>query len=284
MRQESFLGSVQDGIRAMPAALRWIILSTVAMFLIQTVGTIIGGVQTGGWFTHTLGFKADAGISLSQPWRLITYMLLHAGAFHLLFNMLWLWWMGRPVADRLGTRNFMILYIGAGVLGALANVMTASWLGMDTLRPTVGASGAVFGVMVAFAMLYPTTPIMLLLLPPIEARYLVLGLIAIDLLFLTTDDNVARMVHLGGALAGYGLMRAHQNGWFDLAARLTDSYRPARPVSKPKNRRMRAVSDAVVLDEVDQTEIDRILDKIAKNGYSSLTADEKQRLFNTSKS
>jgi membrane associated rhomboid family serine protease len=284
MRQESFLWSVQDGIRAMPAALRWIILSTVAVFLIQTLGTVIGGAETGRWLTDTFGFKTGAGISLSQPWRLVTYMLLHAGAFHLLFNMLWLWWMGRPVADRIGTRNFMILYIGAGVLGAMANVMTASWLGMDTLRPTVGASGAVFGVMVSFAMLYPTTPIMLLLLPPIEARYLVLGLIAIDLLFLTANDNVARMVHLGGALAGYGLMRAYQNGWFDLAVRLTDSYRPPRSASKPKNRRMRAVTDAVVLEEVDQSEIDRILDKIAKSGYSSLTADEKQRLFNSSKS
>lgn len=281
MRQDSFFGSVQDGIRAMPAALRWIVLSTVAVYLLQTFAVIVAGADAGRWIADTFGFKAAAGITFTQPWRLFTYLLLHAGAFHLLFNMLWLWWMGRPVEGVIGTRNFLILYIGAGVLGALVNVAVAWLSGMDTLRPTVGASGAVFGVMVAFAMLYPTAPIMLLLLPPIQARYVVAGFIALDILLLSANDNVARLVHLGGALSGYGLMRAYDRGWFDLATGLIDSYR--RPKG-PRNRRMRSVSDAVILEETDQTEIDRILDKIAKNGYASLSADEKQRLFHSSKS
>lgn len=281
MRDDSFFGSLQDGIRRMPAALRWIVLSAVAVFVLQTMTMVIGGPAAYRWIIDTFGFKADAGLAFTQPWRLLTYLLLHAGAFHLLFNMLWLWWMGRPVEGVLGTRNFLMLYIGAGVMGALVNVLMAALFGTDALRPTVGASGAVFGVMVAFAMLYPTTPIMLLLLPPIQARYVVAGFIALDILLLSANDNVARVVHLGGAISGYGLMRAYGRGWFDLAAGLIDSYR--RP-KKPRNRRMRSVTDAVILEETDQTEIDRILDKIAKNGYASLSADEKQRLFHSSKS
>jgi membrane associated rhomboid family serine protease len=281
MRSDSFFGSLQDGIRQMPAALRWIILSTAAVYLLQTVVLVIGGAEAYRWISDTFGFKTDAWITITQPWRVFTYLLLHAGAFHLLFNMLWLWWMGRPVEVVLGTRNFLILYIGAGILGALVNVALGSMFGMDGIRPTVGASGAVFGVMVAFAMLYPTAPIMLLLLPPIQARYVVAGFIALDVLFLTANDNVARLVHLGGALSGYGLMRAYDRGWFDLAAGLIRSYRPPK---KPRNRRMRSVSDAVVVEETDPADIDRILDKIAKNGYASLSADEKQRLFNSSKS
>lgn len=281
MRQDSFFGSLQDGIRAMPAALRWIVLSTVAAYLLQTFAVIVAGAGAGQWIADTFGFKAAADVAFTQPWRLFTYLLLHAGAFHLLFNMLWLWWMGRPVEGILGTRNFLILYIGAGVMGALVNVAVALLFGLDTLRPTVGASGAVFGVMVSFAMLYPTTPIMLLLLPPIQARYVVAGFIALDILFLTANDNVARLVHLGGALSGYGLMRAYDRGWFETASALFASYR--RP-SKPRNKRMRSVSDAVILEETDPSDIDRILDKIAKSGYASLSADEKQRLFNSSKS
>lgn len=278
---DSFFGSLQDGVRRMPSGLRWIILSTVAIYLVQTLILIIGGQAAYVWLSDVFGFKADAMLTLTQPWRLLTYLMLHAGAFHLLFNMLWLWWMGRPVEGTLGTRNFLILYIGAGVFGALINVALAGVLGMDPMRPTIGASGAVFGVMVAFAMLYPTTPIMLLLLPPIQARYVVAGFIALDVLFLTANDNVARLVHLGGAFSGYLLLKAYGKGWFDTLGLLVRAYKPEK---KPRNRKMRSVSDAVILEEVDQTEIDRILDKIAKSGYSSLTADEKQRLFTSSKS
>ena len=95
------------------------------------------------------------------------------------------------------------------MVGALVDVVV-SFVGVA--NPVIGASGAVYGVMVAFAMLYPRTPIMLLLLPPLEARYVVTGIIALDVLLLNSGGNVARFVHLGGALGGYGLMKFRQNG------------------------------------------------------------------------
>ena len=124
--------------------------------------------------------------------------------FHILFNMLWLWWMGKPVEDTLGPRNFSVLYLGAGIGGGLIHVLLSGFAD----APTIGASGAVFGMMVVFAMLFPYQQIMLLFLPPIQARYMVVGLIILDVLFLNSGDNIARVVHLGGALWGYLLMRA----------------------------------------------------------------------------
>jgi hypothetical protein len=220
--------------------------------------------------------------------------------------MLWLWWMGRPVEDTLGSRNFTVLFLGAGIGGGLIHVMLA---GMFGAAPTIGASGAVFGMMVCFAMLYPTQPIMLLFLPPIQARYLVAGLIVLDVLFLNAADNVARVVHLGGALSGYLLMKGYYRGYNYHAwiGAIVDRYaflfrsgpRPAKGSgggassssaynsgARTRNPRMRAVVDAEIIEEVenkDQLQMDRILDKISKDGYASLTAEEKRILFELSK-
>lgn len=280
MAQESFFDGVKSGILRMPAGLRWIILSTVGVFVLQALIAVVFGADVARWVNQTFGILQNVGVTLTEPWRMVTYMLLHAGGFHILFNLLWLWWMGQAVENTLGTRNFLIIYLGSGIGGALVNALVALAFGSATALPTIGASGAVFGVMVAFAMLYPTAPIMLLLLPPIQARYVVAGLIALDILFLTANDNVARVVHLGGAASGRVLMRYYSTGGMDRLASLFLRWKSARG---PKNKRMGSVVDATIIEEIDQSEIDHILDKIAQKGYSSLSAEENKRLFDSSK-
>lgn len=280
MAQESFFDGVKRGVMAMPTGLRWIILSTVGVFIAQALIGVVLGADAARWVHQTFGILQDPWVTLTQPWRMVTYMLLHAGGFHILFNLLWLWWMGQAVENTLGTRQFLLIYIGSGVGGAIVNGVLGLLFGASTLLPTIGASGAVFGVMVAFAMLYPTAPIMLLLLPPIQARYVVAGLIALDLLFLNSNDNVARVVHLGGAASGWLLMRYSSSAGMERLVSMFSGWTIRRG---PKNKRMRSVVDATIIEEIDQSEIDRILDKIAQNGYSSLSADEKKRLFDSSK-
>lgn len=280
MAQESFLDGVKSGIMRMPTGLRWVVLSTVGVFVLQALIAVILGSEAARWVNQTFGILQNAVVTATEPWRMVTYMFLHAGGFHILFNMLWLWWMGQAVENTLGTRNFLLIYLGSGIGGAIVNALIALAFGSATALPTIGASGAVFGVMVAFAMLYPTTPIMLLLLPPIQARYVVAGFIALDILFLTANDNVARVVHLGGAASGWVLMRYYSTGGMDRLASLFSTWKSARG---PKNKRMRSVVDATIIEEIDQSEIDRILDKIAQKGYSSLSAEEKKRLFDSSK-
>ena len=277
---DSFGNTFKRGFMRMPMAIRTIIAINAAFFVIQT----LGGAALNNWLIPNLGFDPSFPTVFTQPWRLITYSFLHAGFFHFLFNMLWLWWMGRSVEETIGPRSFIMVYLGATILGALVDAGLAQIFGSALV---IGASGAVTGILVAFAMLFPRAPIMLFLLPPIEARFFVVGWIAIDILFLGSGDNVARLVHLGGALGGYLLIKAHQNGidlskvirYFEyLFGRLKPS-----PSTKPKNKNMSIVKDVEIVEEVDQTELDEILEKISKSGYDALTKEEKQILFELSK-
>lgn len=281
---ESMGSAMRRGFNNMPIAIRTILAATLAGYLIQVFLPMIFGLDQ-RFMIEMFGFLPTIEGTLYQPWRLVTYLFLHGGFWHLVFNMLWLWWMGRVVEETLGPRVFTVLYFGAGIGGALINLaLTPIWVG----NLTIGASGAVFGVMVAFAMLYPTAPIMLFLLPPIEARWVVAGLIAFDLIMQTsgTGGSTARLVHLGGAFMGWALLKLYYRGYdYDRWIKSIQSRFSPRK-SEPKkvhNRNMRSVSDAVIVEEVDQSELDRILDKISQTGYDGLTADEKKKLFELSK-
>ncbi len=264
----------------MPIAIRTIIAINAVIFIIQLlVGPSINSLIIG-----TLGFSPDPSTAITQPWRIITYGFLHGDFMHFLFNMLWLWWMGRAVEDTIGPRSFLTIYFSALVAGAVFHFSSAFVFDYNLV---IGASAAVNGIMVAFAVLFPRTPIMLLLLPPIEARYLVAGLVAIDVLLLNSGSNVAHFAHIGGASVGYLLTTAHKSGtdlskvirYFEyLFGRLKPS-----PSSKPKNKNMSIVKDVEIVEEVDQTELDEILEKISKSGYDALTKEEKQKLFELSK-
>lgn len=295
----------------MPPAIRAIIGINAAVFLAQIVFSVVG-ISLVQWFA----FIPEPTTLLTQPWRLITYMFTHSlfNPFHFIFNMLWLWWMGRPVEETIGSHSFLTVYFGAGLVGALLDVIVSTF---GVANPVIGASGAVYGVMVAFAMLYPRTPIMLLLLPPLEARYVVTGIIALDVLLLNSGGNVARFVHLGGALGGYLLMKMRANGndlsllprYFEYiyTTYLSKLIRPflnmfagngstkstnsstmyswtgAKNRSSNARARSSSVSDAEILEEVEQSELDAILDKISKSGYNALTKEEKKTLFELSK-
>lgn len=286
MYNDSFGSSVKRGYYNLPVAIRIIITLNVVMFIVQIIAGMIDSAY-GNALVRGLAFFPEWQTALFQPWRLVTYMFLHAGGFHLIFNMLWLWWMGRAVEETLGPRTFSVIYFGSGIGGALLDILFAQVMGFNYV---IGASGAVFGIMVSFAMLYPTMPIMLFLLPPIQARYVVAGLIALDVLLLGSADNTARIVHLGGAGIGYLMMRAHQQGedlgkWLlpveQLWYRLKGAYQ--KKESRAKNKNMYSVSDVEIIDETEESELDEILEKISREGYDGLTKEEKKKLFELSK-
>ncbi|PWN06678.1 rhomboid family intramembrane serine protease [Rhodohalobacter mucosus] len=288
-QNDSFGGAIKRGFLGMPVIIRTIIAVNVVVFAFQA---LLGGIQIGGTSLNNLivtylGFNPNLFTAITQPWRFFTYMFLHGSGFHLLFNMLWLWWMGRAVEEGLGPRTFSVLYFGAGIGGAFFHIALSFLYGTSIV---IGASGAVFGIMVAFAYMYPRVPIMLLFLPPIEARFVVAALIALDVLFLGAGDNVARLVHLGGAGIGYLLVRSHYRG--------TDLSKFVRPIEriwnpqmssgkgkkrKARNSKMYSVSDVEIVEESNESELDAILEKISREGYDGLTAEEKKKLFELSK-
>ena len=290
-QQESLSSAFWRGFNRIPVIIRTVIGISVSLFVFQALfGRIqIGGMTLNFYIVQYLGFDPSFKTALTQPWRFVTYIFLHGSGFHLLFNMLWLWWMGRMVEEQIGPRSFAVLFFGAGIGGAFFHIAFSFLFGTSIV---IGASGAVFGVMVAFAYLYPRAPIMLIFLPPIEARFVVAGLIVFDILFIGAGDNIARLVHLGGALVGYQLIKAHTKGK-DLSALIrpfenlwksqdkTTSPKPSK--NRPRNKKMYSVSDAEIVDETTLDELDLILEKISKQGYDGLSKEEKRKLFDLSK-
>src|SRR5690606_4080391 len=120
-----------------------IIAITVVSFILQ---------QFIAPYTAALAFIPDWWITLTQPWRIVTYLFLHGNFWHILFNMLWLFWMGKAVEMEIGPRTFSSLYFLSGMGGALINLLFAGVLGSSAV---IGASGAVYGIMTAFAMFHP---------------------------------------------------------------------------------------------------------------------------------
>lgn len=284
-QQESFFEAFKRGFMRIPTVIRTIIAISAVVFIIQAViGSIqVGNVPLNRYIVDYLAFDPNLFTAVTQPWRFITYIFLHGSGFHLLFNMLWLWWMGRSVEEAIGPRSFTVLFLGSGIGGAFFHIALSFLYGTSYV---IGASGAVFGVMVAFAYMFPRVPIMLIFLPPIEARFVVAGLIALDVLFIGAGDNVARLVHLGGAGVGYLLIKAHYQGK-DLSAYIRPFERLWQEKPKKKKRKrnqnMYSVSDVEIVEETDQSELDEILEKISKKGYDGLTKEEKKKLFELSK-
>jgi membrane associated rhomboid family serine protease len=163
----------------------------------------LGGGPVQGHMKTALGLYPEAFLRNYYFWQPFTYLFVHGGIGHLLFNMLALWMFGTPLEQDWGTRRFLKYYflcgIGAGLCDISANVAFGHW-GI----PTIGASGALYGLLLAFGVLYPETRVLMNFLFPIKAKYLVIIYGAIALLSaLGENSGVSNVAHLGGMLFGY---------------------------------------------------------------------------------
>ncbi|MDB4882959.1 MAG: Peptidase rhomboid domain protein [Gemmatimonadetes bacterium] len=207
---------------------------------------------------------------LMRPWTVITYMFLHAGLSHIFWNMLGLYFFGPRVEQRMGSQRFVTLYLISGVAGALLSVALAP------RNPIIGASGAVLGVLMAFARFWPRERLLVWGIIPVEARWLVLIYAAIDLVSSRMGGSgVANFAHLGGfggALLYLVFLEQRQG-----AKRFKQQATPK--ISDPVLGNWRNV-DKNSVHSVNRDEVDRILDKINASGIGSLTPQERQFLSN----
>ncbi len=225
---------------------------------------------------------------LTRPWTFLSYMFVHAGLLHLLFNMLMLFVFGTAVERRMGSRPFILFYLFCGAGAAVFSLGLSAITGVS---PFVGASGAVFGVAVAFAMFWPDAELAVFPIPiPMRARTFVAVLVGLNVLlaYLTPGDGIAHLAHIGGALFGYLFFRMQ-------AFSRRSPHPPPRAVERvvmvqsgsaeperhtpvtPARPRRRPDADPVA------AEVDRVLDKISEKGISSLTAAERRFLDEVSK-
>ncbi len=206
-----------------------------------------------------------------RPWTIVTYMFLHAGLSHIFFNMLGLYFFGPQVEARIGSTRFFQLYFISGISGGLLSVVFAPNAAI------VGASAAVFGVMLAFAMFWPRVQILIYGIIPVEARWLVLFTTAISIWsgFRGSQGGVADFAHLGGYLGAFVFLRL-----IDPARRVARF--KASTVSKPAADRLSNWKrvDVARVHEVNRDELNRILDKINATGLPGLTPEERVFLAN----
>lgn len=311
-------------MRNIPTVTKNLLILNVLAYLVG----MVFGIHSGG-FNDLFGLHfflaPDFGV-----YQLVTYMFMHASLSHLFFNMFALWMFGCIVERTWGARKFLFYYmacgIGAGLLQEMAQfvqlymlaaehihgfsvsqIMTvakASAAGGD-LWTTVGASGAIYGILLAFGMLYSEERMFIFPLPvPIKAKFCVVGYAAIELFmaFSTSGDGVAHLAHLGGMLFGFLLIRywrrhpgrgynrvggrqffdSMRSSWEQRTHRKAGGDATFGQTSTRSNGERNPDWDYNARRRASQEEIDRILDKIRRNGYDSLTRDEKQTLFDAS--
>lgn len=258
-----------------------------------------------------------------RPWQLFTYMFMHANWTHLFFNMFAVWMFGRIIEQTMGRNRFLFYYLtcglGAGLMQELVQTVEFWYYGYGTFSQvnlgdaivpmaeylnrwnTVGASGAVYGILLAFGVTFPNERLFIFPIPvPIKAKYFVVGYAVIELLSAISQngDGVAHMAHLGGMLVGLLLLMYWRGGGgkgsrggysnYDRGSNSWDNFRswfsslwgkkePHIDVTYGGRYSQEAAYRQQKKEQ--EEELNRILDKVKKNGYDGLTPEEKKRLF-----
>lgn len=250
-----------------------------------------------------LASSADLQVLKSRPWSVATYMFVHDGPWHLVMNMLPLWWLGRMYQAEVGSRKLLSTYVMGGLAGMLSVVacvhLLPSLSGYED-RWVMGASSALFAIIAATATLNPNRKINFVLFGTVQLQHIAFGIIILDYFVRRDNDMGAMMGHLGGALIGYLLVRQAKKGrnlagwleWiFDVFMSIIPTGGSPRTRFKvfknkaPKDSHKRPKSDDQFNSERRDNElkVDSILDKISRHGYDHLTQEEKEFLFKQSK-
>ncbi|MFQ5529580.1 MAG: rhomboid family intramembrane serine protease [Gemmatimonadota bacterium] len=243
-----------------------LLIANVAMFFVQA--TVPG-------ITELLFFLPV--LALQRPWSPVTYMFLHGGTMHLFFNMIVLFFFGPRLEQRLGDRHFLGLYFVSGLVAALFSALTP-------MAPVVGASGAIYGVMLAYARFWPRDRIYIWAVLPVEARWMVLGLTALAVVGIAgaiggSSDGIAHHAHLGGFAGAWFYLRFL--GQHSAAAQFKRKADPAPKKGWAHDRE--AIQrwtriDRESLHEVNREAFDAIMERLATNGIAGLTDRERNFL------
>lgn len=264
------------------------VLTTLAEVLFQLFNRSIAG--TFEW----LELPASLLRFSMQPWSLLTYMFMHAGFMHILFNMLWLYWFGTLFLNLFSARHLRGVYLLGGICGGLLYMVAYNlfpyFRPMTDYSFMLGASASVLAIVAATAYREPDYPIRLLLFGAIRLKYLALIVIGTDLLFITSSNAGGHIAHLGGALSGLWFAASLSKGtdptaWINRcwdALTSLFSPKPRKPKMKIHYGRQKDY-DYNARRKAQSDEIDHILDKLKKSGYDSLTTEEKKSLFDASK-
>lgn len=276
------------------------------MVFVRVILTFSGAGDIYQGFRAMLMMPADLPQLIIQPWSVLTYMFFHEGIFHILFNMLFLYWFGLLLTEYLGSKKLANIYILGGLAGGVLYLVMYNispyFAESLTSARMLGASAGVYAVVVAAATLAPNTTFYLLLLGPVKIKYIAIFYVLIAFVNSTGSNAGGELAHLGGAGLGFLYVYQLQKGrdigsWIQgignfftnifnrkspvkVSYRKTKTYSSVGDFSQTKSNK---TAPSAKTEVVSQEEIDLILDKIAANGYDALSKEEKRKLFEFSK-
>jgi len=293
----SILNDIRTAFSRRDNALNQLLLINVAVFvvilLVQAIVFLTTGNRNGdALLLEWIAMPSVIHRLLYRSWTVLTYAFVHEGFFHILFNMLNLYWFGSLIREYLGDRKLVSIYILGALAGALFYALAYNFLPVFQGSNTIlyGASASVMAVVVGAATLLPDFTFSLILIGPVRIKYIAAALLLISVSGLSGGNSGGQIAHFGGALLGFLFIKQLQRG--------TDLGRPVQAVGdfvggvfsgRPRLRvthrgRTEEAASArrTTVVKPEQDEIDLILDKISRSGYESLSKDEKQKLFRAS--
>jgi len=238
-----------------------------------------------GYILEYLALPASVPLVIAKPWTLLTYMFLHIDFWHILFNMLWLYWFGKIFMEYLSSRQLFWVYILGGLSGGAVYIIAFNMFPvfkpMLPVSTALGASASVMAIVTAISFHVPNYTIRLLLIGRVKIVYLAVILFIFDFFMIPAGNAGGHLAHIGGALLGLLFIQFIPG---KKAERIRDFFRRKHFSSRPSGFANRPVSDEEynIRKKKDQTRVDEILEKISKGGYDSLSKDEKDFLFKTS--
>ena len=265
-----------------------LIFANVGIFLIVVLFKLVCIVaQVPNLYVLIINYlkvPASLGTLLYQPWSLFSYMFLHEGVMHILFNMLWLYWFSEIVILFLGDKKILPIYIMGGLAGAGLYILMYNTIpyfkGAMPIAYMAGASAGVMAIVWAAVALSPDYEIRLPILGNVKIKYIAIVSILIDIISIPQGNAGGHIAHIGGALMGYWYIRILQGGT-DLAAPFTaigNVFKP-KPVVKLTHISETKVAGKPIPSDKVQEKLDAILDKMNESGYDSLSKEEKDFLF-----
>jgi membrane associated rhomboid family serine protease len=267
-----------------------IIFINIGVFLVIKIAELfsfmVGNTTLSYYLIYLLSLHSNLSYLLSHPWQPFTYMFLHEGLWHLVFNLLWLYWFGVIFLNFLDSKKFLWVYILGGLSGGLLYVLSYNIFPalseIDAIA--LGASASVMAIVIAICTYIPDYTIYLLFIGPVRLKYLALATIVLDIISIPGTNAGGHIAHLGGALFGY-LFAIELKRGKDITSFLRfEKKKPKNNFRVTRNRyRTRSDWEYNSIRKQDNEKLDKILDKISKSGYDSLTEEEKKFLFDSSK-
>jgi len=275
-----------------------LLIANIAVYLLITIANNLlhlyrMSMQDYSGITTWLALPASVDLLVRHPWTLITYMFLHLEFFHILFNMLWLFWMGRLLQEYVGGKKLFSTYIFGGICGAILYIISFNVFPLftDTVHYSfaLGASASVLAITAAAATLLPDYPVNIFI-ARVPLKFIAVIIVLIDLTSVSGENAGGHIAHLGGALYGFVYIRQLRKGndiarWFNnLVDRAAGMFKSSRRSGMKVKYRRSADDDTYNQTKKERQErTDEILEKISKSGYGSLTQEEKDFLFRSSR-